>query len=54
MNLLRHLYGIHSPTGNEWDMICFVKEYLKEHVPEAGVRMERLIVELPAEKKAKK
>ena len=42
MNLLRHLYGIHSPTGNEWDMICFVKEYLKEHVPEAGVRMDRL------------
>ena len=23
-------------------MICFVKEYLKEHVPEAGVRMDRL------------
>ena len=42
MKLLRQLYGIHSPTGDEWNMICFVKEYLKEHVPEANVRMDRL------------
>lgn len=42
MELLRQLYGIHSPTGNEWGMICFVKEYVETHVPEADVRMDLL------------
>ena len=41
MHLLRQLYGIHSPTGNEWEMICFVREYLKEHIPEADVRIDK-------------
>lgn len=40
MNLLRKLYEIHSPSCNEWGMICFVKEYLELNVPVADVRMD--------------
>jgi len=38
--LLRDLYAIHSPTGNEWEMICFVRQWLAEQVPEALLRMD--------------
>ena len=41
-SLLTALYAIHSPTGNEWGMICFVRQWVKEHVPEATVEMDRL------------
>ena len=40
--LLRQLYEIHSPTGGEWPLICFVREYVRKHIPEAEVRMDRL------------
>lgn len=41
-SLLTALYAIHSPTGNEWGMICFVRQWVKEHVSEATVEMDRL------------
>jgi putative aminopeptidase FrvX len=41
MQLLRQLYAIHSPTGYEWPMIQFVKEYVSKHIPEAEVRFDK-------------
>lgn len=41
-NLLKDLYALHSPTGNEWEMICFVRQWVAEHVPMAEVKMDRL------------
>ena len=40
ISLLTHLYAIHAPTGHEWPLICFIREYIREHVPEAEVRMD--------------
>lgn len=40
--LLTTLYAIHSPTGNEWGMFCFVRQWIAEQVPEAAVRMDHL------------
>ena len=40
MQLLTQLYSIHSVTGREWPMIQYVREYIREHVPEAEVRMD--------------
>ena len=40
MNLLKQLYCIHSPSYREWPMICFVCEYIRQHVPEAEVQMD--------------
>lgn len=40
METLKTLYAIHSPTGNEWGMICFVRQWLAEQAPEAAVRMD--------------
>ena len=42
MRLLRQLYAIHSPTGQEWPMIQFVREYVSKHIPEATVRFDKL------------
>lgn len=42
MQLLKQLYAIHAPTGNEWSMIQFVREYVKCHIPEATLLMDRL------------
>ena len=42
METLKKLYETHSPTGNEWGMICFVRQWLAEQVPEAAVLMDRL------------
>lgn len=41
VELLSRLYAIHSPTGGEWPLISFVKEYVTTHIPEADVRMDR-------------
>ena len=38
--LLSQLYAIHAPTCNEWPMICFIREYIRQHVPEAVVQMD--------------
>lgn len=40
--LVKTLYAIHSPTGKEWEMICFVRQWVAEHVPEAELKMDRL------------
>ncbi len=40
MDLLKQLYCIHSPFYREWPMICFIREYIREHVPDAEVRMD--------------
>ena len=42
IQLLRQLYAIHSPTGHEWPMIQFVREYASKHIPEAIVRFDKL------------
>lgn len=40
IELLSHLYGIHTPPGNEWPMICFVRDYVGGHITGATVRMD--------------
>ena len=40
--LLCKLYAIHSPTGHEWPMIQFVREYVGKHIPEAEIRFDML------------
>lgn len=40
MELLKQLYCIHAPYYREWPMICFVREYIHQHVPEAEVQMD--------------
>ena len=42
IDLLKQLYTIHAPTGYEWPMICFIRQWVSEHVPEAQIRMDRL------------
>lgn len=41
-HLLQQLYAIHAVTYKEWPMISFVREYVRVHIPEAEVRMDRL------------
>lgn len=40
MELLKQLYCINSPFYREWTMICFIREYIRQHVPEADVQMD--------------
>lgn len=40
MELLKQLYAIHAPFYREWPMICFIREYIRQHVPEAEVQMD--------------
>ena len=42
VSLLRQLYSIHAPTGYEWNIIQFVRQWLDEHVPEVEVRLDKL------------
>ncbi len=42
MQLLQQLYAIHSPTGCEWTMIQFVREYVSNHIPEATFHFDKL------------
>ena len=42
LQLLSQLYAIHSPTGGEWPLICFIREYVATHIPEAKVRIDRM------------
>jgi hypothetical protein len=42
LQLLKQLYAIHSPTGSEWPLICFIREYVATHIPEAKVRIDRM------------
>ena len=40
MELLKQLYSIHATTYREWPLICFIREYINQHVPEAEVHMD--------------
>ena len=40
--LLRQLYAIHAVTYREWPMISFVRDYVKDHIPDAEVRIDRM------------
>ena len=40
MELLKQLYKIHSPSGNERTMKRFVRKYVKKHIPESEVRTD--------------
>jgi len=40
MELLKQLYSIHVPTFREWPLICFIREYISQHIPEAEVQMD--------------
>ncbi len=40
MELLKQLYTIHAPTGHEWPLICFIREYISKHLSEAEVKMD--------------
>lgn len=42
VSLLRQLYAIHAPTGYEWNIIKFVRQWLHEHEPEVEVRFDKL------------
>lgn len=41
-NLLTELYSVHSPTGDEWALICLIRKYVEEHLPEVEMQMDRL------------
>lgn len=40
MDLLRQLYETYAPTGCEWPMICFVRDFIATHVPQAHIDMD--------------
>jgi di/tripeptidase len=42
VSLLSQLYSIHAPTGYEWNIIQFVRQWLDEHVPEVETRIDKL------------
>ncbi len=42
MNLLKKLYEIHSPSGNERAMKKFIKGYVKKHIPEVTFRSDHV------------
>ena len=39
--LLIHLFGIHALTGNEWPLISFIRDYVRKHIPEAKLHMDK-------------
>ena len=41
IELLSQLYSIHSLTGEEWELIDFVRKYVAAYVPSAKVRIDR-------------
>lgn len=40
--LLFQLFAIHAPTCYEWPMITFIREYVKEFIHEAEIRIDML------------
>lgn len=42
MNLLKTLYEIHSPSGNEKAMKKFIKGYVKEHIPGVTIKHDHV------------
>ena len=41
MELLRQLYKVHSPSGNDKAMKRFVRKYIRRHIPDVKIRTER-------------
>ena len=41
MELLRQLYKVHSPSGNEKAMKRFVRKYIRRHIPDVKIRTDR-------------
>ena len=42
MNLLKTLYEIHSPSGNEKAMKKFIKGYVKKHIPGVTIKNDHV------------
>ena len=42
MELLKQLYKIHSPSGNERAMKNFIRRYVRKHIPGAKTRMDKI------------
>ena len=42
VSLLRQLYSIHAPTGYEWKIIKYVRQWIDEHVPEVDTHFDKL------------
>ena len=42
MNLLKKLYEIHSPSGNEKAMKKFIKGYVKKHIPGVTIKNDHV------------
>lgn len=41
MELLKQLYKIHSPSGNEWAMKRFIRRYVRKHIPDTEIRTDQ-------------
>lgn len=41
VSLLCQLYSIHAPSGYEWKIIKFVRQWIDEHVPEVETRFDK-------------
>lgn len=42
LKLLTELYKVHSPTGDEWALICLICKYVEENLPDVVMRIDRL------------
>lgn len=42
MELLKQLYKIHSPSGNERAMKKFIRRYVRKHIPGAKTRTDKM------------
>ena len=41
MELLKQLYKIHSPSGNERVMKKFIRKYVRKHIPDVKIETDR-------------
>ena len=41
MELLKQLYKIHSPSGNERVMKNFIRKYVRQHIPDVKIETDR-------------
>lgn len=41
MELLKQLYKLHSPSGNERAMKRFIRKYIRKHIPDTEIRTDR-------------
>lgn len=38
--LLKDLYCVHSPTGDEWALICYIRQYVQNNLPDVEIQMD--------------